>query len=679
METPTTPRSTLNPPVFYTSAALILALVLFTVLLQEEAQSLFNHVQQWIITNASWFYVLAVALILISVVFLAVSRYGDIKLGPDHSRPDYRNTTWFAMLFSAGMGIGLMFFGVAEPVMHFTTPPVGEPNTVQAAKEAMKLTFFHWGLHAWAIYAIVALILAFFSYRHGLPLTLRSALYPLIGERIYGPIGHAVDIFAIIGTVFGVATSLGYGVLQINSGLHHLFGWPVNQTVQIALIAATCGLATLSVASGLDRGIRILSELNLSLAVILLLFVLVLGPTVFLLQTYVQNTGAYLSDIVNKTFNLYAYEPTDWIGGWTLLYWGWWLSWSPFVGLFIARISRGRTIREFVCGVLFVPAGFTLLWMTVFGDTAIHMVLQEGFTQLAEVVNQDSSVALFAFLEHFPLGSVISLVAVLMVVVFFVTSADSGALVVDMLASSGKDHSPLWQRIFWSVLMGVVAIALLLADGLKALQTATIASALPFSIVLLASIWGLFKALHLDATKRGIRYQALTFSRPTTRSGASEGDGWQRRLRNIAMFPRRRLHHRCGATGLRGRRRRTAQAGLRSPGAGRRGRPGSAGSQPRRRGRFHLRGASARLHHAELRDARHRGQQRVAQVFPRRGPSPGRRPGLRHHGLEPRRRDRRHPRPVRAAHALPARGALRDAGAGQCRPLAVSPTGSAPE
>ncbi|HHZ6122463.1 TPA: BCCT family transporter [Pseudomonas aeruginosa] len=454
METPTTPRSTLNPPVFYTSAALILALVLFTVLLQEEAQSLFNHVQQWIITNASWFYVLAVALILISVVFLAVSRYGDIKLGPDHSRPDYRNTTWFAMLFSAGMGIGLMFFGVAEPVMHFTTPPVGEPNTVQAAKEAMKLTFFHWGLHAWAIYAIVALILAFFSYRHGLPLTLRSALYPLIGERIYGPIGHAVDIFAIIGTVFGVATSLGYGVLQINSGLHHLFGWPVNQTVQIALIAATCGLATLSVASGLDRGIRILSELNLSLAVILLLFVLVLGPTVFLLQTYVQNTGAYLSDIVNKTFNLYAYEPTDWIGGWTLLYWGWWLSWSPFVGLFIARISRGRTIREFVCGVLFVPAGFTLLWMTVFGDTAIHMVLQEGFTQLAEVVNQDSSVALFAFLEHFPLGSVISLVAVLMVVVFFVTSADSGALVVDMLASSGKDHSPLWQRIFWSVLNG---------------------------------------------------------------------------------------------------------------------------------------------------------------------------------------------------------------------------------
>jgi choline/glycine/proline betaine transport protein len=509
--------------------------VLYASVFQEQAQALFNDVQQWIITNASWFYILAVALILISVVFLAVSRYGDIKLGPDHSEPEYRSSSWFAMLFSAGMGIGLMFFGVAEPVMHFTTPPVGEPGTVAAAREAMKITFFHWGLHAWAIYAMVGLILAYFSFRKGLPLTLRSALYPLIGERIHGPIGHAVDIFAILGTVFGVATSLGYGVLQINSGFHHLFGLPVNPTVQIVLIAITCGLATLSVASGLDKGIRILSELNLGLAAVLLLFVLLLGPTVFLLQTYVQNTGAYLSDIVYKTFNLYAYQPTDWIGGWTLLYWGWWLSWSPFVGLFIARISRGRTIREFVCGVLFVPAGFTLLWMTVFGDSAIHMIPTDGVQDLAAIVDQDSSLALFAFLEHFPLSSVVSMVAVLMVVVFFVTSADSGALVVDMLASSGHDHSPLWQRIFWSVSIGVVAIALLLANGLKALQTATIASALPFSVILLASIWGLFRALHLDATRRGLRNQAL----PSPRQAPHAHGGWQRRLRNIAMLPRR--------------------------------------------------------------------------------------------------------------------------------------------
>ncbi|HDS1695968.1 MULTISPECIES: BCCT family transporter [Pseudomonas] len=529
------PRSTLNPPVFYTSAILIFLLVLYATAFQEHAQTLFEQVQRWIITNASWFYILVVALVLISVVFLAVSRYGDIKLGPDHSEPDYRKSSWFAMLFSAGMGIGLMFFGVAEPVMHFATPPVGDPGTVAAAREAMKITFFHWGLHAWAIYAIVALILAYFSFRNGLPLTLRSALYPLIGERIYGPIGHAVDVFAILGTVFGVATSLGYGVLQINSGFHHVFGLPVNTTVQVILITATCALATLSVASGLDKGIRILSELNLSLAVILMLFVLLLGPTVFLLQTYVQNTGAYLSDIVNKTFNLYAYEPTDWIGGWTLLYWGWWLSWSPFVGLFIARISRGRTIREFVCGVLFVPAGFTLLWMTVFGDSAIHMILNDGVKDLATVVSEDSSLALFAFLEHFPFSSIISLVAVLMVVVFFVTSADSGALVVDMLASSGKGHSPLWQRIFWSICIGAVAIALLLANGLKALQTATIASALPFAVILLVAIWGLFKALSLDATRRGLRNQAL----PGPRHTRHPHGGWQRRLRNIALMPRR--------------------------------------------------------------------------------------------------------------------------------------------
>ncbi|MCQ4348764.1 choline BCCT transporter BetT [Pseudomonas stutzeri] len=534
METFPRPARALNPPVFFGSAALILALVAFAVALPQIAQALFGQVQTWIVGNASWFYVLAVALILITVVFLAVSRYGDIKLGPDHSRPDYSNATWFAMLFSAGMGIGLMFFGVAEPVMHFVAPPVGEPNSVQAAREAMKLTFFHWGLHAWAIYAIVALILAFFCYRHGLPLTLRSALYPLIGERIHGPIGHAVDIFAILGTVFGVATSLGYGVLQINSGLNHLFGLPVGIWVQIVLIVAVIALATLSVVTGLDKGIRRLSELNLGLAVLLLLLVLLLGPTVYLLQTFVQNTGSYLSEIVSKTFNLYAYEPTDWLGGWTLLYWGWWMSWSPFVGMFIARVSRGRTIRQFVCGVLFVPAGFTLLWMTVFGNGAIHMIMQQGLTSLAETVGQDSSLALFAFLEQFPFAAVLSAVAVLMVVVFFVTSADSGSLVVDMLASGGNPHTPLWQRIFWAASIGVVAIALLLADGLSALQTATIASALPFSIILLASMWGLLKALHLDSTKRVLRQQTPGHGRHAQIHG-----GWQRRLRNLVMFPRR--------------------------------------------------------------------------------------------------------------------------------------------
>lgn len=479
-------------------------------------------------------YILTVAIILLSVVFLAVSRYGDIKLGPDHSQPDYRDVTWFAMLFSAGMGIGLMFFGVAEPVMHYVAPPVGDPATVDAAREAMKITFFHWGLHAWSIYAMVGLVLAFFSYRHGLPLTLRSSLYPLIGDRIYGPIGYAVDIFAIIGTIFGIATSLGLGVAQINSGLNHLFGIPVSATVQIMLIVIASLLATLSVASGLDRGIRILSEINLALALGLLLFVFVAGPTVFLLQTFVQNTGAYLSDIVYKTFNLYAYEPNEWIGGWTLFYWGWWIAWSPFVGLFIARISRGRSIREFVCGVLLVPAGFTLMWMTVFGDTAIHFILVEGLQDLARAVAKDSSLALFVFLEQLPLSTITSIIAIVMVIVFFVTSADSGALVVDLLASNGAENSPVWQRVFWSLLIGVVAIALLLADGLEALQTATIASALPFSIILLLALWGVFKALKLDATKRRIRYQTITRSAPP-----SNRESWRRRLRNIVMMPKR--------------------------------------------------------------------------------------------------------------------------------------------
>ncbi len=529
-------RSKISPPVFYSSALIILVIVGFAALMPEVAESHLSHLQQNLFNNASWFYILAVAIILLSVTYLGLSRYGQIKLGPDHAQPNFSYVSWFAMLFSAGMGIGLMFFGVAEPVMHYLNPPVGDAQTVEAAKEAMRLTFFHWGLHAWAIYAIVALILAFFSYRHGLPLTLRSALYPIIGDRIYGPIGHAVDIFAVVGTVFGVATSLGFGVLQVNAGLNHLFGWPVNETVQVLLIVTFTGLATLSVVSGLDKGIRILSELNLGLAFLLLVLIVVLGPTVLLLKSFVENTGGYLSEIVTKTFNLYAYEPksSNWLGGWTLLYWGWWLSWSPFVGMFIARISRGRTIREFVTGVLFVPAGFTLMWMTFFGNTAIDLIKNQGATRLAETVQSDVSLALFEFLTYFPFSSVLSFFAMLMVVVFFVTSADSGAMVVDTLASGGDSDTPVWQRIFWAGLMGVVAITMLLAGGLKALQTLTIASALPFAMVLLVSIYGLFKALRVDAYKRDSQ-QLATIAPTASRNPIP----WQRRLRNIAYFPKR--------------------------------------------------------------------------------------------------------------------------------------------
>ena len=398
--TPTSGIQTkINPPVFYGSLIIIMGLVLFSVIAPETAGNFFNNLKLAVLEEASWFYVLTVAIIISLVAFLGISRYGEIKLGPDHSEPDYSYSSWFAMLFSAGMGIGLMFFGVAEPIMHFTSPPMAEPNSIAAAKEAMRVTFFHWGLHAWSIYAIVGLILAYFSFRRGLPLTLRSALYPIIGKKIYGPIGHAVDIFAVVGTVLGVATSLGFGVQQVNAGLNYLFDLPVSDTVQVFLIIGITGLATISVVTGLDAGIRRLSELNLGLAFLLLAFVLILGPTVFLMKTYMQNVGAYLSELVSMTFNLYAYQPKEdggpqaWVGGWTIFYWGWWIAWSPFVGLFIARISRGRTIREFAMGVMFVPAGFTLFWMTVFGDSAINMIMSNTFAELGALLScwMDSS------------------------------------------------------------------------------------------------------------------------------------------------------------------------------------------------------------------------------------------------------------------------------------------------
>ncbi|WP_110458135.1 BCCT family transporter [Shewanella algidipiscicola] len=495
-------KSSINPPVFYSSVVMIFIMVFVGAIWPEQAQTIFKSAQHWLEMKTGWLYILAVAIFLIFIIFVMVSRFGDIKLGPDHSEPDYSYQSWIAMLFSAGMGIGLMFFGVAEPVMHFLAPPDADPQSIQAAKDAMKITFFHWGIHAWAIYAVVALCLAYFSYRHKLPLLPRSALYPLIGERIYGPIGHAVDTFAVLGTLFGVATSLGFGVLQVNSGLNYLLGVPISATVQVVLIIAISLIATLSVFSGLDKGVKRLSELNLGLAILLLIFVLLFGPTVALLQAFVQNTGAYLSDIVGKTFNLYAYEQkNDWLGGWTLLYWGWWISWSPFVGTFIARVSRGRTIREFLIGVLFVPSALTFMWMTVFGNTAIDAIMNHGATYLSEAVSSDVSVALFMFFEHMPMSTLLSTIALCLVVTFFVTSSDSGSLVIDNLTSGGDPNSPVWQRIFWALLQGVVASVLLLAGGLQALQTVAIASAMPFLLVMLLMCLGLFKALQDDWLK----------------------------------------------------------------------------------------------------------------------------------------------------------------------------------
>ena len=534
MESSRQSKHTINPPVFFGSAAAIFFFVGCAALFPSQAEYLFTNLQNILTTNASWFYVAAVAVILISLTFIALSRYGDIKLSPDHAEPDFSFLSWFAMLFSAGMGIGLMFFGVSEPVMHFLEPPQGEPGTPVAAKQAMEIALFHWGLHAWATYAFVALILAFFGYRHGLPLTLRSALYPMIGDRIYGPIGHITDIFAIIGTTFSVATTLGYGVLQIGSGINHLFGVTPNTWMMVMLVVSITTVATLSVASGLNKGVRLLSELNLLLAIILIVMVVALGPTIQLLQLFLQNIGGYFSDLINKTFNLNAYQPTDWLGGWTVFYWAWWISGASYVGMFIARISRGRTIREFIFGVLLVPAGLTSIWMTAFGNTAINLIMHHGAQSLAQTAKSDVTLTLFTFLEYFPGGQILCGLAVVMIIIFFVTSADSAAMVIDTLASHPHDKRPVWQRVFWSCLIGTVALILMLVGGLKALQTATITIALPFAIILLISGYGLLKALAIDATKR----ECLAQSTPTP---IPANISWQARLDNITRFPERNV------------------------------------------------------------------------------------------------------------------------------------------
>lgn len=527
-------KSTINKPVFISSLLVSVSIALLAALQPEMSGIFFNKVQAWLVNKVSWIYILAVAIFLIFTVCIMVSRLGDLKLGPDHSEPDYSNISWFSMLFSAGMGIGLMFFGVAEPVMHYLSPPVGDPATIEAAKEAMRITFFHWGLHAWAIYAVVALSLAYFSYRHKLPLLPRSALYPLIGNKIYGPLGHIVDTFAVVGTLFGVATSLGFGVQQLNAGLMHLFNVPQTTTIQVSLIIIITILAAGSVVLGVDKGIKRLSNLNMILAITLLIAVLVLGPTELLFQSFVQNTGTYISELVSSTFNMYAYDPKeDWLGGWTMLYWGWWISWSPFVGIFIARVSRGRTIREFIVGVLFIPSGFTFLWMTVFGNTAINMIAGDATHILAQAINENVAVAIFVFFEQFPASSFLSFVALLLVTTFFITSADSGALVIDSLTAGGEQDTPAWQRIFWAAMIGIIASSLLFAGGLQALQTLTIASAFPFMFIMLLFCYGLFKALRHD-----LMLQKSVQHHNTSVQFSQSQVHWKDRLNTLLVHPR---------------------------------------------------------------------------------------------------------------------------------------------
>lgn len=490
----------LNGPVFFTSTFIIIASIVLTLVFQEQAESYFDTIQTFVANKAGWFFILSVNVYLIFMIYLAFSRFGNLRIGGPKAKPEFKTISWFAMLFSAGMGIGLLFWSISEPVFHFNTPPMAEGGTPEAARQAMNFTFLHWGFHAWAIYALVGLALAYFAYSRGLPLTIRSVFYPFLGDRIYGRIGNIIDIFAVLATLFGLATSLGLGVKQIAAGLEHVFAIDKGITTQVILIAGITLIATISVVLGVDKGVKVLSEWNMRIAVLLLLLVLVLGPTIFIFKSFVQNTGNYFYSFLQTATWTESYTGKDWQNSWTVFYWGWWIAWSPFVGMFIARISKGRTIQEFILGVLIVPSLVTFFWISAFGSSAIQEALL-GNNAIVDAVNEDVAIALFVFLEEYPIAIVLNLVAVLLIAGFFVTSSDSGSLVIDSLTSGGKIDAPVGQRIFWALTEGTVAAVLLVGGGLQALQTASIVTGLPFAFILLFMCYSLYKGLDEDLKK----------------------------------------------------------------------------------------------------------------------------------------------------------------------------------
>ncbi|MEZ5739802.1 MAG: BCCT family transporter [Burkholderiaceae bacterium] len=495
----------IHNPVFVVSAALIVTFVIITSIYQEGASEFFGWLRPTMTSSFDWLLVIACNLFVLFCLFLIVSPYGSVRLGGREATPDYSYTGWFAMLFAAGMGIGLMFFGVSEPISHFSSsfadtagspeswaPLGGAAGDAEAARRlGMAATIFHWGLHPWAIYAVVALSLAFFTYNRGLPLTLRSAFYPLLGERVWGWMGHVIDTLAVFATLFGLATSLGFGAEQALAGLNHVFGIEVTNVNKVILIVCITAVALLSVVAGLDAGVKRLSELNMILALGLLLFVIIVGPTLAILSGFALNLSAYVQELPALS-NFIGRDDTNFYNGWTAFYWAWWISWSPFVGMFIARVSRGRTVREFLICVLLIPSLVCVLWMTAFGGTAISQIVTDGYQAVAEA---DLPVKLFLMLEQLPFASISSVVAIVLVIVFFVTSSDSGSLVIDTITAGGKVDAPVAQRIFWACFEGLAAIVLLLAGGLSALQAAAVTTGLPFAVVLLFMCVSLFKGL----------------------------------------------------------------------------------------------------------------------------------------------------------------------------------------
>jgi choline/glycine/proline betaine transport protein len=513
----------LHPAMGIASKGMVIAFVVFTALNVEFANSVYSAVRGWIESALNWYYISALIIMLFACFYLMFSRHGGVRLGDDDSRPEFSNFSWFAMLFSAGVGIGLLFFGIAEPMFYFdNTQPWGYPNNpfadhamitemnVDRAKLAMRVTYFHWGFHGWAVYVMIGLCLAYFGFRKKLPLTLRSALYPVIGDRIYGPIGHAIDLLAVFGTVFGVATSLGLGVSQMATGLNVLFGVDPGITTQLVLIVVISVIATFSAVSGVGNGIRIISEWNIWLSVVLLAFFLFGGPTKWLMGFFVTTVGDYLWNVIPMGFQTFNAEgDAAWQGGWTIFYWGWWISWAPFVGMFIARISRGRTIREFMVGVMFVPTTIAFFWLSIFGGSAMFLELNAdggvGTAGIAQLIRDwNLPAALYGTIERLTdvawLNWAMAALATFLLATWFITSSDSGTLVITTMLSMGDDNPPQRFRIVWGLGEGFVAAVLLLAGGLKALQTASIAAALPISVIMLFMTYGVIKSLNEDSS-----------------------------------------------------------------------------------------------------------------------------------------------------------------------------------
>ena len=494
--------------VFAISGLLVVAFVVLTLAFQNQVEPMFTAMRGWLTSNLDWFFISAGNIFVLVCLGLAISPLGKVRLGGTEATPDYTYLGWFSMLFAAGMGIGLMFFGVSEPLSHFGSafggtamengvrtdwaPLGGAAGDADAATRlAMAATIYHWALHPWAIYAILALGLALFSFNKGLPLTVRSVFYPLLGERVWGWPGHVIDILAVLATLFGLATSLGYGAAQASSGLNYLFDVPLGNTTQIVLVIGITAIALFSVVAGLDAGVKRLSEINMMLAVLLLVFVIAVGPTLDILSGFFGNLGAYFQHLPALS-NPVGRDDANFSQGWTAFYWAWWISWSPFVGMFIARVSRGRTVREFIISVLIVPSLACVLWMTVFGETAIIQFVRDGYEAATKA---ELPLQLFSMLDALPLAQITSFIAIILVVVFFVTSSDSGSLVIDVIAAGGKVDAPTPQRVFWCVFEGLVAIALILGGGLVALQAMAVSTGLPFTIVLLMSTVAVIKGL----------------------------------------------------------------------------------------------------------------------------------------------------------------------------------------